>query len=1130
LFSLRDIFLRYIVFLFWGAIILSFWVNGWLGPIYEYLVFQSPIAGKIGFIFRDPNKLVGIVAFCESILLSVWLIYITSKLSERIETAKKWWHFIKKQHSFKHIEYLLWKEKHIEKILLLFLASIYYIVCIWLCLYVLPFYHQYIAFFYKPVPIPSEYTRLFSSQKEESPSTHYLYIPRYERLSSPGYDFATTTWNLGKPASAVDLYSSNNPTLHPLEWATNYLWLFYDYLDSYLKNSTGKNMAKYLAMMSIDRLVYHDDIIQEIPVQQKALENVYKQKHLSSLWKDGFMNVFNVSHPLPSAVWFLHNMYHFSGLRQFETLLNIQSFQEQKFSHIFVDEDTHNAVWSKIEKKGDIISTQNKYDLFLSMIPQKYSVFPFDHNNSADPFHGWAKVKLNIPDWNWYMKFLHIDNWSWQFDGDTWVIFTLAPRMLGIKPYEHIAEKWAEIMNLKNVTTIPDFFTPSDEANIKISLDTTNSYSYIPALVGTIPKWTTKVWSVGEMKTLKVQEKTAYYFEMVVSWDGVEHIHGKVKFLDIHNKELSVAYVSAPKYVETFSLVKFSGDFITPPWTTSIRFQIGSQRKADRETHWWLHDLKVKDLWAYTLPNIQTVPYTFKDTGKYSVFVRSFQNTLGGKMVLHIRDTNFPLLTKSKSTNSFEWKKIGQIEIQKPTTENIDIEALSGFNAINSVVIVPEYILQDFEKRLWNNNLFQSSQIIPLEAETDFDIDGNIQSPLPDIEYSNGKSINMFRWTLTKKIDILKSGTYDITTRLNTYSHIPAKFIVDITGENTFTYHQEFSSPKDQIQIPNIALSRGTYTLSIEIQDQEWSLVNAQDLKRDTSPVLDPSSIHQPEDEKWCSYFIWLFNSSIGYAFDRGKRYFTLQRGHSCFWFITSHDPVKVDTGKEYLVSFNIEKKNTRLFHAKIKYLDAHAQPLTSVYFDNFDANYQDDTPTKIEQIITPPPWAHYMKLQFWQKQVQVFHKYSQVGISDLIIKAYKRLPWVDSVLIFDHRVKDMFTPDTSSPVSITEVSGNTLKKNIEITPQKPHTPIILQFAQTFSPFWALFDGAQKIAPLISNIALTGYPVDVSWGNTYRFEFLLRKQMWVGYSVSFFVFLMVVITWIRLSYFKKKKTKKTLWK
>jgi hypothetical protein len=36
--------------------------------VYQWIVFDGPLAGKMGFIFRDPNKLVGLLAFCFAIL------------------------------------------------------------------------------------------------------------------------------------------------------------------------------------------------------------------------------------------------------------------------------------------------------------------------------------------------------------------------------------------------------------------------------------------------------------------------------------------------------------------------------------------------------------------------------------------------------------------------------------------------------------------------------------------------------------------------------------------------------------------------------------------------------------------------------------------------------------------------------------------------------------------------------------------------------------------------------------------------------------------------------------------------------------------------------------------------------
>lgn len=67
--NLRNKFVLY--FLFW-AILLTVLATGtrteYFAPLYTWIVFENPLAGQMGFIFRDSNKIAGLLAFVFAIL------------------------------------------------------------------------------------------------------------------------------------------------------------------------------------------------------------------------------------------------------------------------------------------------------------------------------------------------------------------------------------------------------------------------------------------------------------------------------------------------------------------------------------------------------------------------------------------------------------------------------------------------------------------------------------------------------------------------------------------------------------------------------------------------------------------------------------------------------------------------------------------------------------------------------------------------------------------------------------------------------------------------------------------------------------------------------------------------------
>lgn len=148
-------------------------------------------------------------------------------------------------------------------------------------------------------------------------------------------------------------------------------------------------------------------------------------------------------------------------------------------------------------------------------------------------------------------------------------------------------------------------------------------------------------------------------------------------------------YVSAPRYAETFDLIKFSGNFITPIGAKYIIFELNSQEIPEAKTYWWIHDIKIKELSEYTKPNIVKSEYEFKKSGMYKVFVRSFHNIRGGSIGIHVGTYSGSIDTESNRTNRFEWSEFGTLSIDASGKRSIEIENIRGFNAVNVIAFIP---------------------------------------------------------------------------------------------------------------------------------------------------------------------------------------------------------------------------------------------------------------------------------------------------------------------------------------------------------------------------------------------------------------------------------------------------------
>jgi len=284
LFHLKN---KYVIFfLLWSIvlIILSSGTHSYLAGFYTWMVFDAPIISKFGFILRDPNKFVGLLAFCYSVLWWLWLAYFLSMLFHLRKKMKK---------EKKLLENTGDKGLKTIQNRYFFLSNLVYIFALFFILisitsysfYIKPFKLVFIDNFYSAVETPESYKQLIEYQKNDTKNWKYLYLPRYEAKISPWYNFAVTTWNpkkdensLEKAVWAIDINSTIKPTYHPLEWSTSYLPMFYDYIDEYITKGIWNNLSKYLYLLNISKIVYHSDIVWLEKEQKIQRENLGKQK------------------------------------------------------------------------------------------------------------------------------------------------------------------------------------------------------------------------------------------------------------------------------------------------------------------------------------------------------------------------------------------------------------------------------------------------------------------------------------------------------------------------------------------------------------------------------------------------------------------------------------------------------------------------------------------------------------------------------------------------------------------------------------------------------------------------------------------------------------------------------------
>jgi len=971
------------------------------------MVFDAPIISKFGFILRDPNKFVGLLAFCYSVLWWLWLAYFLSMLFHLRKKMKK---------EKKLLENTGDKGLKTIQNRYFFLSNLVYIFALFFILisitsysfYIKPFKLVFIDNFYSAVETPESYKQLIEYQKNDTKNWKYLYLPRYEAKISPWYNFAVTTWNpkkdensLEKAVWAIDINSTIKPTYHPLEWSTSYLPMFYDYIDEYITKGIWNNLSKYLYLLNISKIVYHSDIVWLEKEQKIQRENLGKQKDIQqekTLW---FIDILDVKEESNYINIYGNNLFHFWWLDSLETIFSFPNYNYKKFANIFVQQDTQINNWSEYEKESDLINIKNKNDLLTSYLDEDEMVAPFDFNKYYSPFYRWSTMRTDIKDFKWHLKNLWIQNWGWDFWLNKGFIFTYSPKAIDLEPYEDLYGKWKPVIDFDTIEDISELFV-AESKFINISLEKTNKYDALPAIRWQISRWNSDIWRIWLMKNIEVKEANPYFFDLIVSWNWVENIHGKVQFLDEKWDEIWNTYVTAPRHLETFKTVRFKGAFITPIKTKYISFKILTLEKPNKETYWWIHNMSLNDLEEYKVDNIQRLKYTFNKKGKYKVYARVFKNIKWWEVELNIEKQKYTIPTKTQSLNKFVWEELWEYNVTSTWKKEIIIKNSYGFNGLNVIWFMHEDKYQNLESKYSNSKLFKAKQISFFEAEKDFTIEWNMVSDTINIDLSNGKSVNLFNGSLKTDFSIFKKWDYNILLKLNKFNNGSSLYEIDLLKDENIIKTFEQENKKEKINLPLWNLEIWKYKLEVRVKDLSRSKVHKDDLERLSWIKINKKDVIQPEDETWCSYYEWLYGNKVRYINYQDKKRILLNRGLSCFWLNTSHrNKVEVEPGEQYIFSYNLLKKDTKNLHSKIKLYDEDKKHLKDIFLFNHEV-WNDDETKKFEKIITIPEWVKYFQFHLLQKQIQEFHKKSIVDISNLQVRNYKQMPGIDSVILYD--------------------------------------------------------------------------------------------------------------------------------
>lgn len=202
---------------------------------------------------------------------------------------------------------------------------------------------------------------------------------------------------------------------------------------------------------------------------------------------------------------------------------------------------------------------------------------------------------------------------------------------------------------------------------------------------------------------------------------------------------------------------------------------------------------------------------------------------------------------------------------------SITVYNLQGFNAVNQFAIVPvdqlDILSFPVEQALKRGKLF-----FTLEAENDFELQGNVQTQRALPRLSMGRGISFQKGALSRDVEVVKSGTYStailadlpsgyqgeltmewmnketgelLTRKIHTdesYRRLPATSASELQVMETVPYQDGFSkqiievpgvlSNYGRIEFKDLFFPKGQYRLSLKLDSQVPALSTFADIHR----------------------------------------------------------------------------------------------------------------------------------------------------------------------------------------------------------------------------------------------------------------------------------------------------------
>lgn len=1007
-----------------------------------------------GNVFRDPNKLIGLLAVPYSILF----IFGIESLVQLI------------------------KHRRVLK-LLLFVAM--GLSCL---MYLLPMKLLFVDEYYHPIQAPEAYGEL--REEFEESDRYAVYLPTAEQMLRPIHNIATPRWNTTatlktKATGDVHIYNSPIQTLFHHEGNDPGITYYLNYLQYLLDTGRTQYLSAYIKAFGADTFIYHDEYLEQEQRQKFNLEMINRQVEMETLYKNDIFSVYNINQTKPPLEFKIWSPY---GLSHLETFNDLPDYDIQKNPTIFISQSKDNF-YEQIQK-GDYLEAKTFDDLFLESLDDRFKLYPFDWVDELNPFMKWSKTYLGNPDWTWFMKQINNKSRQFEFDQGKGVAVTFASGKLNIQPHLREGAEGHLVIDFDTMIRTDTFFEADTPALYEVQANPLINLSSVGVVRGVLSQGDPKdIWQVAKSKLIPATENTPYVYNILVSGRHVNKLHVKVRYFDANRKEVGIQYVVAPDEVIDFEAIDFIGETISPKDTKYMRLDLLSFQKPEIKSYWWIHDVNIYDYSAYKVENTIKSVYHANTSEIYDVYVKAFLSPFSGQVDINIGSEKFVLNTKD-ALYGFRWIKLGGVQLLSGQHQ-ISIQNIEGFNSINQLVVLAKsqerQLKIPLEKHIENTN-----QMVTFEGENDFYVTGNIQTERFNPYFSYGKGLAIKEGVATQKFEVIKSDNYTIQSQFS-FSHLEDDVVIKILDDMDKQVFETTISPSKEVKekvtinyIPlspnyiyeqvergttryenqndavSIYLEKGMYSVYIEFAShvKNYSPVNA--LKKfDGNSLLVKTTLESPYYQE-CSPCESITMDMFYHKLMGDELTIYYEPTCSCDWYIYSSERIPVTAHEELRVAFNAISENVEKRHSKLVYVDQFDHVVETVFIFEVEESKKSNWQS-YEQLSLVPEGATHVMLQFWTRGDK--EKDGYLSINNLSLEKYDDYTILDNLLIYSQSVFNETT------ISQADFSLNLdMKKTVLV--ENYQTPFVWNSYLSPSALWRM---NKKTYDIILNGVTMGY-------------------------------------------------------